>query len=30
MGSLRLLSLGLMPSLVFLAGLITWRSRRGR
>jgi hypothetical protein len=30
MASLRLLSLGLMPSLVFLAGLITWRSRRGR
>jgi len=30
MGSLRLISLGLMPSLVFIAGLITWRSRRGR
>ena len=30
MGTLRLLSLGLMPSLVFLVGLLTWRSRRGR
>ncbi|MFT4979139.1 MAG: hypothetical protein ACI8S6_005049, partial [Myxococcota bacterium] len=30
MGSLRMISLGLMPSLVFLVGLFTWRSRRGR
>ncbi|MFT5682685.1 MAG: hypothetical protein ACI8RZ_003609 [Myxococcota bacterium] len=30
LGTLRLLSLGLMPSLVLLFGVLVWRTRRGR
>ena len=30
LGSLRLVSLGLMPSLVMLLGMLVWRTRRGR
>lgn len=30
LGTIRWISLGLMPSVVFLLGMLSWRSRRGR